>query len=53
MNGLLLKQRYIRLFVQKNRFNVDFATQRIYSAIDDVDQVNHFGEYLYDVTDSY
>ena len=37
----------------KNRFNVDFATQRIYSAIDDVDQVNHFGEYLYDaVTDS-
>lgn len=32
----------------KNRFNVDFATQRVYSAIDDVDQVNHFGEYLYD-----
>lgn len=36
-----------------NRFNVDFATQRVYSAIDDEDQVNHFGEYLYDsVTDS-
>lgn len=33
----------------KNRFNVDFATQRVYSAIDDLDQVNHFGEYLYDV----
>jgi len=32
----------------KNRFNVDYATQRVYSAIDDVDQVNHFGEYLYD-----
>jgi hypothetical protein len=32
----------------KNRFNVDFATQRVYSAIDDEDQVNHFGEYLYD-----
>ncbi len=32
----------------KNRFNIDFATQRIYSAIDDSDQVNHFGEYLYD-----
>lgn len=32
----------------KNRFNVDFATQRIYSAIDDGDQVNHFGEYIYD-----
>lgn len=32
----------------KNRFNVDFATQRVYTAIDDVDQVNHFGEYLYD-----
>lgn len=31
----------------KNRFNVDYATQRVYSAIDDVDQVNHFGEYLY------
>jgi hypothetical protein len=31
----------------KNRFNVDFATQRVYSAIDDMDQVNHFGEYLY------
>ncbi len=30
-----------------NRFNVDFATQRVYTAIDDVDQVNHFGEYLY------
>lgn len=37
----------------KNRFNIDFATQRIYSAIDDVDQVNHFGEYLYDaISDS-
>jgi len=37
----------------KNRFNVDFATQRVYTAIDDEDQVNHFGEYLYDkVTDS-
>ena len=37
----------------KNRFNVDFATQRVYSAIDDVDQVNHFGEYVYDaVTDT-
>lgn len=34
----------------KNRFNVDFATQRVYTAIDDVDQVNHFGEYLYDAT---
>ena len=35
-----------------NRFNVDFATQRVYSAIDDDDQVNHFGEYLYNtVTD--
>lgn len=33
-----------------NRFNVDFATQRVYSAIDDVDQVNHFGEYLYNAT---
>ena len=33
----------------KNRFNIDFATQRIYTAIDDEDQVNHFGEYLYDV----
>lgn len=32
----------------KNRFNVDFATQRVYTAIDDEDQVNHFGEYLYD-----
>jgi len=32
----------------KNRFNVDFATQRVYTAIDDADQVNHFGEYLYD-----
>lgn len=32
----------------RNRFNVDFATQRVYSAIDDMDQVNHFGEYLYD-----
>ena len=31
----------------KNRFNVDYATQRVYTAIDDVDQVNHFGEYLY------
>lgn len=31
----------------KNRFNVDYATQRVYSAIDDADQVNHFGEYLY------
>lgn len=37
----------------KNRFNVDFATQRVYTAIDDQDQVNHFGEYLYDaVSDS-
>ena len=34
----------------KNRFNVDFATQRIYTAVDDMDQVNHFGEYLYDTT---
>jgi hypothetical protein len=34
----------------KNRFNVDFATQRVYSAIDDEDQVNHFGEYLYSAT---
>lgn len=33
----------------KNRFNVDFATQRVYTAIDDADQVNHFGEYVYDV----
>jgi len=32
----------------KNRFNIDFATQRVYTAIDDKDQVNHFGEYLYD-----
>ena len=31
----------------KNRFNVDYATQRVYTAIDDEDQVNHFGEYLY------
>lgn len=30
-----------------NRFNVDYATQRVYSTVDDVDQVNHFGEYLY------
>jgi hypothetical protein len=37
----------------KNRFNVDFSTQRVYSAIDDEDQVNHFGEYVYDpVSDS-
>jgi len=36
----------------KNRFNVDFATQRVFTAIDDLDQVNHFGEYLYDaITD--
>jgi len=37
----------------KNRFNIDFATQRVYTAIDDTDQVNHFGEYIYDpVSDS-
>lgn len=34
----------------KHRFNVDFATQRVYNALDDSDQVNHFGEYLYDNT---
>lgn len=30
-----------------SRFNIDFMTNRIYSAVNNVDEVNNFGEFIY------